>query len=655
MWDAFPPALESWRYDFHDRLVRVEREVTPGGFVEVAGYAYDTFGRRIERTVEGRTVETVWNGLQSIEDYENGSLVGRRVFGDGLDEILTLEVASGPGAPLIPYTPLYDTTGHLRVMLDATGKPVERYDYTPYGERYVWLDETPPSVHQVLLEDGDFVVELTEEVKMDAVHAALNDDFVVFNVTRGANIPFSLTTPIEEGRLARRRWRLSLQPTTAEHLVVSDQLELRIPPGSLEDLSGNTANIVPSVPAVAYQTSGLDVIFDAAAPELLHACISNGALKLTFSERPDAGAASQILLDGVTSTWISGADGYTLEHTGSLASTATLSFGGGAFDLNGNPLNPPATGGALQVDPSGGHIWSAPLPGEREDSSIGNAFGFKGLPVDGETGFLYVRNRYYDPEMGRFIQPDPMGFADGPNVYQFALNNPVDNSDPTGLLTESPLEVASIGLGLVSLEYNSAHGQWGWAALDVAGIAFDTGAMLVPGVPGIAGMGLKGLRAANATKNVSNLALNVHRGQMAMQAMDVGQGLYESARAFERGQRGWGVFYLGMSAFGSSSFLPSAPSSKSGPRFGDEILSDRALRRLDEFLGGHNVEVLVNQDELLKKHGAGAMFGVARRDPNRAYMYLGSSPTRYQVLHELAHFVHWRSLGGGGFSEAHQV
>ena len=43
------------------------------------------------------------------------------------------------------------------------------------------------------------------------------------------------------------------------------------------------------------------------------------------------------------------------------------------------------------------------------------------------------RNRCYDPELGGFITADPMGYVDGPSMYQFAGYSPVNFGDPTGL------------------------------------------------------------------------------------------------------------------------------------------------------------------------------------------------------------------------------
>ena len=43
-----------------------------------------------------------------------------------------------------------------------------------------------------------------------------------------------------------------------------------------------------------------------------------------------------------------------------------------------------------------------------------------------------MRNRWYDPELGRFITKDPMGYPDGPNGYAFVEGDPVNGRDPSG-------------------------------------------------------------------------------------------------------------------------------------------------------------------------------------------------------------------------------
>ncbi|GAB3011453.1 hypothetical protein GCM10027098_01070 [Bowmanella dokdonensis] len=57
---------------------------------------------------------------------------------------------------------------------------------------------------------------------------------------------------------------------------------------------------------------------------------------------------------------------------------------------------------------------------------------FPGQYADIETGFYYNYFRDYDPEIGRYIQSDPLGLYDGPNTYVYVYNNPVNYIDPTG-------------------------------------------------------------------------------------------------------------------------------------------------------------------------------------------------------------------------------
>jgi hypothetical protein len=53
--------------------------------------------------------------------------------------------------------------------------------------------------------------------------------------------------------------------------------------------------------------------------------------------------------------------------------------------------------------------------------------------MDEDNGLLYMRAMYYDPEVGRFISKDPIGFIGGLNLYGYAANNPTNKADPRGL------------------------------------------------------------------------------------------------------------------------------------------------------------------------------------------------------------------------------
>jgi RHS repeat-associated protein len=80
--------------------------------------------------------------------------------------------------------------------------------------------------------------------------------------------------------------------------------------------------------------------------------------------------------------------------------------------------------------------WSAEeeAPESSEPSTlIGNPYMFTGRRFDLETGLYYYRARYYNPQIGRFLQTDPIGYSDGMNWYNYCANNSIGRIDPSGL------------------------------------------------------------------------------------------------------------------------------------------------------------------------------------------------------------------------------
>jgi RHS repeat-associated protein len=67
--------------------------------------------------------------------------------------------------------------------------------------------------------------------------------------------------------------------------------------------------------------------------------------------------------------------------------------------------------------------------------TVQQPFRFAGREFDAETGLSYMRARYYDPQLGRFISEDPIGVAGGINQYTYSGNDPVNARDPYGLMT----------------------------------------------------------------------------------------------------------------------------------------------------------------------------------------------------------------------------
>ncbi|MGF6094367.1 RHS repeat-associated core domain-containing protein [Pseudomonas sp. 18175] len=87
--------------------------------------------------------------------------------------------------------------------------------------------------------------------------------------------------------------------------------------------------------------------------------------------------------------------------------------------------------------PDGEIVWSAHYRAYGEISrldvaKIDNPLRFQGQYFDQESGLHYNRHRYYNPDIGRYLTPDPVKLAGGINAYQY-VPNPTGGVDPLGL------------------------------------------------------------------------------------------------------------------------------------------------------------------------------------------------------------------------------
>jgi RHS repeat-associated protein len=87
--------------------------------------------------------------------------------------------------------------------------------------------------------------------------------------------------------------------------------------------------------------------------------------------------------------------------------------------------------------------------------------GYAGQWEDPETGFYYNFYRYYDPGIGRYLQPDPLGLEGGVNMYAYANNNPLRYVDPFGLTASCTQLVSWPGFGWEEVSTRAVgDGRW---------------------------------------------------------------------------------------------------------------------------------------------------------------------------------------------------
>ncbi|RRR84331.1 RHS repeat protein [Streptomyces sp. RP5T] len=195
---------------------------------------------------------------------------------------------------------------------------------------------------------------------------------------------------------------------------------------------------------------------------------------------------------GLASTTTNGVDtGFIREPAGTLNSMTT---GGKSYyyltDATGNVLG--------LVDDAGKrtHTYAygpTGLPRGTTTEAVPQPFRYSGSYLD-PTGLYKMGARYYDPQLGRFTQPDPSGQEK--NAYLYAGGDFVNNSDPTGLFSFG--DVTGIG-DWVSLAYQTATGDTQGANATKMGM--------------IMGIGLEGLCAAGAAAGAfATLGLSVGAG-----------------------------------------------------------------------------------------------------------------------------------------------
>ncbi|MBZ0113927.1 MAG: HNH endonuclease, partial [Thermoanaerobaculia bacterium] len=213
----------------------------------------------------------------------------------------------------------------------------------------------------------------------------------------------------------------------------STPLRLHLAPKAVLDFFQNPLEAAYDRDLV-WSATGSALIEDTAPPQLDLVRVHENVLTVGFTETIDAAqATTAITVDGNPVTWTAEEDGYGLRTDPPLANGQhRIEIAASLEDLAGTSLG---TGFArtVEITPAGALVYVRPDPREISNTAASNPYGFQGLPRDPETGFLYARNRYYDPEIGRFISTDPLGYVDGPSMYGFAGNDPINESDPLGL------------------------------------------------------------------------------------------------------------------------------------------------------------------------------------------------------------------------------
>lgn len=212
------------------------------------------------------------------------------------------------------------------------------------------------------------------------------------------------------------------------------------------------------------------------------------------TSKTEAGATTQFLLDGATI--LQDLSNSNAVHRSYLSNPQVIDEVLIFSDVSGSYFPLADALGSVQVltDVYGVSVrrYSYDVFGNRSASGTGAEiqFAFGGREQDA-SGLIYSRDRYIDPSVGKWLQPDRRKMVDGPNQYQYAKSSPAQLVDPFGLWTGTSFAVfrmaaavegvALIGLGLEDF-YRASQSTWdddGWLYASYGLVLFGLGVTLL--------------------------------------------------------------------------------------------------------------------------------------------------------------------------------
>ena len=424
-----PADTTTYTYDAADRLTAID---------DTIAYSYNGDGLRVSKTVDDTTTDFVWstNATMPLLLAENDTYY---VYGPGnqvleaIDPTPAIEYLGGMNLS-ITDTPTaavpVPAVNKRDLIILATVIPTDQTATTPDG--YTLLDTTI---------SGNTKTIAWTRIATDSEPTTVNVDY---------------STGVYDKAIGIAAWRHvdpdnPIETTTSTTATGTDTITTGT--GTASNQWGNQAILIAGITSNAnhYGTSGWTEPADMTArptginasnTELLFAdaAVSNGTVGSYTTTNINTGdlTATLVVLNHARPP----GRFYHADQLGSIRATTneyaeittTRSYDPYGRDPSATTNAPNPNGTGTTVSAGGATITlGGNTNGSNNTTASGpSGFGYAGQYTDTETGFTYLRARYYDPTTAQFLTRDP-AVALTQDPYAYAMNNPVNATDPTGL------------------------------------------------------------------------------------------------------------------------------------------------------------------------------------------------------------------------------
>jgi RHS repeat-associated protein len=505
----------------YDKLNRLTGVMYPGSTI---AYGYDKVGNRATMTDTTGTTAYAYDALNRVTSVTNP---GSRVVGYSYDAAGNRTRVTYPDGKAVDY--LYDAANRMTRATDWSGKQTN-YTYDNVGNPTGQTNPNNTSISRTY----DASNRLTGVINTSTVSGTIASfSYTLDKVgNRTKVVDTEGTTTYEYDKLYRLTYVSypDAKSTIYSYDPMGNRLAMTTTLG-VTDYTYDAADRLLTAGATAFTwdadgnmlTKGSQAFTYDAINRLTQ--VVSGTLTVGYAYEGDGRRASKTVNGAKTN--------YTYDTIAGLAYVLTETTGGDtSLYTYGTDLiadtNPAGVQSYYHTDGLGSTRGLTSGSGQvtarytydafgatRSSSGTGSTtFKFAGEQMDGETGLIYLRARYYDPGTGRFLTKDPIPglaeFSQTINPYVYVGNNPVNLTDPKGEL--APLVAAGLfglaGMLVGGITYAVTTPREDWNLGKFAAVTVGTGLVFAVAPFVIAGGLAAGPAAGTVMVGVGGLSVS---------------------------------------------------------------------------------------------------------------------------------------------------